>query len=671
MTLLTSGATYNLATNGTIASINAASGVTGVTLSVSTQLAANGFTTAVGDGSIGAIDLPGGGSTVSVNDRGDLGSIQGPTTAGLSDASALDLVFMDLTGSLSGLDTIQAIQASGWLGTSASQVVNVNRGVGSLSAYGVGAAVNTDLYYSVTDAVMQVNVGYGGVPGIINAGNVRNTMIDGNVNDISIQDLEGNLDPPDDQLLVIKNAANEPAVTLGDVAALAFLNPNTTVQSIKARSIGLLYAKSNLTVTTGIAVTGGSVGAILIGGRLQAQDILVNGSVGFMDVLGTVSLSNPGNPFGGFGVMKVTKQVGIIAVGNPSANLANTFEGILQVNQGWTKTGWLSVNGGFSGAVLVIVGNLPLFRVAGNLTGISPTSAANLVIRDPGIADAAASYGVAVLIGDGPNPGRGQGELGSLQVTGNIGRNRANGQYMVLAAYSIGSVQTINGNIYSPIMAGVGGIQTVSAGNELAANVTALEGSIGTVTAKVLASGVTIQATVGGRDGSGKIDKILVGQLLDSGENVHFTADEGIGYIGVADPGQNVYFTVDTQGLGLVINVGTANFLGTVNFAPPDNAAPVEYKAYTGGYGYANVTKGSLLTLTAANVYNDSSEKWGGPLSWYILGPLPGLGPVVKETQIVSLIFKPFYGVVLPSRLLFSAQGFEIESDDPNLGPPA
>jgi hypothetical protein len=181
MTLLTSGATYNLATNGTIASINAASGVTGVTLSVSTQLAANGFTTAVGDGSIGAIDLPGGGSTVSVNDRGDLGSIQGPTTAGLSGASALDLVFMDLTGSISGLDTIESIQASGWLGTSASQVVDVNRGVGSLSAYGVGATVDADELDSIPDPALNVTVGYGGVPGAIDAGRFGNVNIQGDV----------------------------------------------------------------------------------------------------------------------------------------------------------------------------------------------------------------------------------------------------------------------------------------------------------------------------------------------------------------------------------------------------------------------------------------------------------------------------------------------------------
>jgi PKD repeat protein len=143
ITLLTAGADYQLITNGSIEQVSAASGVQGFSLSVDTTDFPGG-SAAVGDGHIGTITLPAE-STVSVHARGDLGSIVGPNTGGHTGVQALDLVFANLDGSITGLDHIDRLLASGWLGRDASQLVAVNEGVDVLSASGIGATVWTDL----------------------------------------------------------------------------------------------------------------------------------------------------------------------------------------------------------------------------------------------------------------------------------------------------------------------------------------------------------------------------------------------------------------------------------------------------------------------------------------------------------------------------------------------
>ena len=121
---------------------------------------------------MGEIDLPSD-STLSLMDRGYLGDIVGPdTTDVLSGAKAGSLSFADLLGSITGLDSIQSLQATGWLGTSAAQQVAVWQGIGSLSAYGIGATVQTDMDQYAADPVLTLNVGAGGITAAFTAGTV-------------------------------------------------------------------------------------------------------------------------------------------------------------------------------------------------------------------------------------------------------------------------------------------------------------------------------------------------------------------------------------------------------------------------------------------------------------------------------------------------------------------
>ena len=117
----------------------------------------------MGTGDVGEIDLPSD-STLSLMDRGYLGNIVGPdTTDVLSGAKAGSLSFADLLGSITGLDSIQSLQATGWLGTSGEQVA-VWQGIGSLSAYGIGATVQTDMDQYAADPALTLNVGRAGSP---------------------------------------------------------------------------------------------------------------------------------------------------------------------------------------------------------------------------------------------------------------------------------------------------------------------------------------------------------------------------------------------------------------------------------------------------------------------------------------------------------------------------
>ncbi len=113
-TLDTSGVSYVISTNGTIASVGAAEGVQNVTFTVTTQL--YGLPAAVGSGDIDEVDVPVG-STVSAEARGDLGSVTGPSVNGaLTGTKAIELSFNNLTGSITGLDSINSVVALGSLG---------------------------------------------------------------------------------------------------------------------------------------------------------------------------------------------------------------------------------------------------------------------------------------------------------------------------------------------------------------------------------------------------------------------------------------------------------------------------------------------------------------------------------------------------------------------------
>lgn len=81
-------------------------------------------------------------SLLNVHVRGDLGDI----AASGAGSAAGQLIFANLTGSITGLDTIDAITATGWLGDDSSDIVSAQSGISEIQAYGVRGTV---LFYFV------------------------------------------------------------------------------------------------------------------------------------------------------------------------------------------------------------------------------------------------------------------------------------------------------------------------------------------------------------------------------------------------------------------------------------------------------------------------------------------------------------------------------------------
>jgi RHS repeat-associated protein len=171
-TLETSGATYDLVNNGGFKLINADPGVTGVRLTVHTDQPGTGNFT--GNGNIDKIVLPGGGSTLSVYGRGDIGTIQGPQGSGMVGAQIKDLFFANLLGPITGIDKIHDVHATGLLGTSTSQQITVNDGIDNLGANGIGAALISDASNDPSDPGTTVTLGSGGITGTVQLGSGPN-----------------------------------------------------------------------------------------------------------------------------------------------------------------------------------------------------------------------------------------------------------------------------------------------------------------------------------------------------------------------------------------------------------------------------------------------------------------------------------------------------------------
>jgi RHS repeat-associated protein len=146
ITLNTSGATYNLNINGDIGGINFAPGVTNVTLNVHTDQA-TGSGNLRGTGNIGLIHLPSN-STLTVGARGDFAGVVGDGTS-----SATTLSFNNLTGSISGLQSIGQIKAAGSVSN-----ITVPEGIGSISAASVSnVTTETDPNGPATNLVLTLS----------------------------------------------------------------------------------------------------------------------------------------------------------------------------------------------------------------------------------------------------------------------------------------------------------------------------------------------------------------------------------------------------------------------------------------------------------------------------------------------------------------------------------
>jgi PKD repeat protein len=241
VTLLNSGANYQIFTSGSIAVVNAAAGVQNFTLVVDTTNPNhdNGFGggevagqsllrppppplgPSVGDGHVGEIDLPAN-TTLSVYARGNLGNIfglGGPPSQ--TTVQAVDLYFANLTGSVAGLDHVVNLVASGWLGLGQSQLVTVNDGIDNLSAYGIGAKVIADANYFAADPFSSVTVGDGGIPGILSMGNVSGVQSRGGINQFFAKYLSGSFS------LLVPDGINQLAIAASSASALVDAGPGS------------------------------------------------------------------------------------------------------------------------------------------------------------------------------------------------------------------------------------------------------------------------------------------------------------------------------------------------------------------------------------------------------------------------------------------------------------
>ena len=182
ITLQTSGASYDLCTNGSIDSINGA-GVSGVTLQVHTD-EDESMPDPVGDGHVGPIQLGPSSSLTSHLPRAAFGGLTGP-----GDTQVVSLDVGNLTGPISGVYHIGTLQSSG----NASNVT-VSDGIDDLEAYALGSITfETDPNGPATAS--QVVVGPGGQMGSLVFGNqlVTVTQMDANDNVTSITDPSGHI----------------------------------------------------------------------------------------------------------------------------------------------------------------------------------------------------------------------------------------------------------------------------------------------------------------------------------------------------------------------------------------------------------------------------------------------------------------------------------------------
>jgi hypothetical protein len=566
--LLTTNADYTLQTNGSIDTINAATGVTAVNLMVDTGVNDTSYAMWVGDGHVGNVNVPTG-SNVNIYARGDLWNLNGPSSNGtMTGVTATDLVFANLDGSIAGVDAIQFLTVSGWLGTSMSQVVDVASGIGNLTAYGVGATVQADLRQDAGDMAMTVTVGDGGVPGVIDGGNVGNVQIAGNVNVINIQNLEGNFDPQDMLFLSVRKGDVNDLIDLGTVGLLLFDgNSPEEIAAIKATgTINTLEAQKSLTVTNNIQAS--SIGDILVTSSsttdLFADNIIAPNGMGTINVNGILSITKGGtikaNDIKSISVGRFLRADIVETNGTGTAITVSKGDFLGSVNAGKGQTGPITVSGDFrrqdAGATLLV---------------------------------------------------QAEGAIGDITVGGNIGGTSTNTQSGRIEGSSIGEIRSSTGSILlSTILATNGDINGVYAegdtnaprgvpvNGKLLAAVTARGGNIKSVKAWIVAGNVTAKASDEDVQVGGDIRQVYSTEFIPN--TVTISAEWYIGQIVVALPGKMPeQFSVNAEAgakwagpnappvvAPLLIEIGagpdiafpdnkTTGFLGKVRLSPSDN----------------------------------------------------------------------------------------------------
>ncbi len=562
ITLETAGANYDIHTNGSIALITPASqSVTGVTLSVSTYVDSDTLDESVANGDVNEIDLLAG-STVSVNLRGDLGSIIGSdSNDDGTGVAAADLLFGNLTGSITGLDTICDMEARGWVGAAGgSSVVDVNSGIGNLSAFGVGANVNSDLAYNVNDVPMTLNVGTGGVPGTINAGKLADTVVQGIVNVLTVTLLQGGMQVKADAKVVkvkATDAANPKPLFFQSISGtLLFSKDADTVESLTVKE-----NLNNMQVDGTLAVTGdvslGTTGTITVGGSLAAPTISVGDTLGPTTVTRNLTCTT-------LTVPNITNlnvggdlQGQIVMSKPPIGNI-----GDLQI---------LSVGGDFTGSV-------------GPANGVMPPAVGTITVKG----SFTTPNGVTALVN--------AYTIDTILVTKNIGTMAPNGagSGTITAQSSITKIESETRSIgLESITVGGNGFfgtigQIVAKRGYLTAAVTDKDGNIGIVSASVITGNIkAIDDELGAKLSiRPSIGYVSAGSIGNKTNDLLIHADWGIGSITASNSSKQsfnveaqcgIQFDKDKLTFGasptvLQINVPRSQYLGTVSFTGGDNA---------------------------------------------------------------------------------------------------
>jgi len=283
-------ATYSLATNTGIGTLTAASGVTDVNVTADTGVNTS-FQDLVGDGHIRLITLPAG-SILSAYDRGDLGTITGPSSVGsLTETEANDLVFANLNGGITGLDHISNLQASGWLNGN----VSVCAGIDNLAAYGIGGDVEGDLDQNLADPVSNAVVGAGGITGTLSLGLTNNVTVNGDVALAVFLALQGTFLQPVGNTAKLVLDGGAPIALGGQIVTNGNLNAailgTATLTTITAADDLTLQANQSLTVTKDIF--GGNIKKVEVKGDLTLQGKVTSfGDIGNITVGGSLKATS-------------------------------------------------------------------------------------------------------------------------------------------------------------------------------------------------------------------------------------------------------------------------------------------------------------------------------------------------------------------------------------------
>jgi hypothetical protein len=592
-TLLTSGASYQLATNAGFSLVNADNGVAGVQLTVdTTQSLGKGF---VGTGDIGEIDVPGaatntGPSLLNVSSRNDVGTI-----TGAGDGTGVlggTFSFTNLTNSITGFDHVNQIAAGGLLGTQDTSAVYVNHGIDSLQATGVNANVDTTLQFTSNDASSDVTIGTGGITQTMTLGNVSSFTDSGNINTIQVLSLNGDFNLGGNVVanqVGLGQAENARVAARQATIATFYSMPNRIPPRVGAWSnwnftnfavnnIGwfTVGTNSNLPITNNpggairVIISGnmtlGSIGRMTLYGRLEASNIFI----GSIASDGYTGQGGTGNCWFVSGISNATANYTSFP-NDAYAIFANGFL-VGQFEDTYEQTGdsstFRTTRSDYIRDFEVMSGNLQILFVGGTDTSTTYDFLGTIHVHDGNIRDIAVQDTLAQGPSRYPADGGAGGAVPLVEASGSIDQLSANtigvGANDIIQAKSIGTINLPTrptqvagivrpGTLNAQVLATGGSIAQVSATDgTIAGSITAQGGDIRSVQGRSLLGNVVAQRDrndVTDNNGGNIWSIAATGAIgSDGSAAVLIRADNGIGTISAATMASNVNIILQMGG---------------------------------------------------------------------------------------------------------------------------